>query len=354
MTPIGEGGPASRPAVTHSLLFAAVAALGTGCGGGADEDGDPVGGIERAQASTTPAPAPVSVQHADVVYAASASNPDSYRYTGIQCQGTNWYFWEWGGSSARWASKQPDPVTGVASGTSFNAFSSVASPGETSKRAFRWELHASDPDTAGAGAKRCEMRMAWKEYSYPGKVFARQIGLPANKNNWWAVAVRTEDWSASARSNDWQILWQWHDSYGGDLPPFLDLAAKGNEWYLQATYDTHSTPSTSTLTRLTLWSGTVTPKTWQRFVVKARKDLSTPGNSFVQIWLNGKQIVNYRGPFGYHVTQLDYAKVGLYHWISSKNLWDSVIPARRMWSKGPVLVSDRSGYTWQSINAMLD
>jgi hypothetical protein len=319
-------------------MFAAVAALATA----------------GAQATTAPAPAPVSVQQSDIVYAANASDPNSYKYSAIQCQGGNAYFWEWGGSSGRWVTPIPDPVTGVDSGLTFNAFSTVASPGESTKRAFRWELHRSDPDTAGTDAKRCEMRMSWNEYNYPGKVLARQIGLPANENNWWGVAVRQEDWSPSARSNDYQILWQWHDAYGGDLPPFLNLAAKGNQWSLQATYDTNSTPSNSTLTKMTLWTGTITPNTWQRFIVKARKDMTTPSNSFVQIWLNGTQIVNYHGPFGYQVAQMDYAKVGIYHWISTKNLWDTIQPVRRMWSKGPVLINDRSGYTWQSVDAVLN
>jgi hypothetical protein len=290
----------------------------------------------------------------DVVYNISASDLDSYKYATVQCQGTNSYFWDWGGQYGYFRSPLPLSIVGTGSSGSFLAFSTVASPGESSKSAFHWDVHSTDPDTAGTGSKRCEFSLGWKEYSYPGKVFSRQVGLPANKNYWWGVAVRTEDWAATASVNDWQIVWQFHDGYGGGLPPFLDLAVKGSQWVLQGTYDMSTTPKDSTLKKLVLWSSTMPANTWARFIVKTRKDLVTPANSFVQVWLNGQQIVNYRGPIGYNVPQMDYAKVGVYKWISSANVWSSNVPARRTWTKGPVMVNDRSGYTWQAINGLLD
>jgi hypothetical protein len=286
----------------------------------------------------------------------SASQVDSYRYPTIQCQGNNWYFWDWGGQSGYYKNPQPNPLYGTADGQPFAAFSTVPSPGEAGKAAFQWELRATDPDTAGTGAKRCEFSLGWKEYSYPGKVFARQAGLPANTDLWWAVAVRTEDWSASASGNDWQTLWQWHDAYGGGLPPFLALLAHGQDWTVRMVYDMSPTPSNATLKTIDLWTASVSPDRWARFVVKARKDLVTPSQSYVQVWYDGKQIVDYHGPFGYNVPQMDYAKVGIYHWISAANEWDPSVPSRRMWSKGPVMAYDRAGagYTWDSLDAALD
>jgi hypothetical protein len=178
--------------------------------------------------------------------------------------------------------------------------------------------------------------------------------LPANRDFWWAVAVNTEDRSRASESSDKQILWQWHESYGGDLPPFLALVAYGNRWYLQLIHDPNRNPDNATLTKVRLWGAAITPGTWQRFVVKARKDLAAPNDSYVRVWRNGLRIVDYHGPFGYNVPQTDYAKVGLYKWISASNIWTSSMPARRTWSKGPVQVDDRAGYTWQSIDALLD
>ena len=36
-----------------------------------------------------------------------------------------------------------------------------------------------------------------------------------------------------------------------------------------------------------------------RFIVQARKDTVVPANSYVKVWLDGQQIVDYHGPFGY-------------------------------------------------------
>jgi len=317
--------------------------------------------VATALAATEPEPAPapafVPVQASDVVYNLSASNLETHKYPTLQCQGTNWYFWEWGGSSGYYKSPQPNPLYGTdPSGQQFAAFSTVPSPDEPGKSAFKWELLATDPDTAGTGAKRCEFSLGWKEYSYPGKVLARRAGLPPNKDNWWGVAVRTEDWSSTAVSNDWQTLWQWHDAYGGGLPPFLTLLARGNTWTVQMAYDLSTTPTNSTLKKINLWSSPMPADTWARFVVKARKDLVMPTDSYVQVWLNGQQIVDYLGPFGYNVPQIDYAKVGVYHWLSTANTWNPSVLVRRMWSKGPVFVNDNDGmgYTWQSIDAALD
>jgi hypothetical protein len=310
--------------------------------------------ISFAAAATTAAPAFPAVQAGDVVYKISASDLDSFKYSTVQCQGTNSYFWDWGGQSGYFRNPLPLAVIGSDSSGSFFAFQTGASPDESGKSAFHWEVRPTDPDTAGTGAKRCEFSLGWKEYSYPGKVFTRQVNLPNNQDYWWGVAVRPEDWSASNGVNDWQVLWQFHDAYGGGLSPFLDLAVKGNQWVVQGAYDMSTTPKDSTTKKFALWSSTMPANTWARFIVKARKDLVTPSNSFVQIWLNGQQIVDYHGPIGYNVPQGDYAKVGIYKWISSANAWSPNVPARRMWSKGPVLVNDAPGYSWQSINAILD
>jgi hypothetical protein len=295
------------------------------------------------------------VQPVDVLYKLSAADLDSYKYATLQCQGNNHYFWNWGGSAGSLQAVQPDPLQGVsATGAAFTAFATVPSPGEPGKAAFLWELHATDPDTAGANAKRCEFSLGWREYAYPGKVLSRQIRLPANEDFWWAVAVRPEDWRGTS-SRDSQILWQWHDGYGGGLPPFLSLITYGNRMVIQVTHDMSTTPRNSTLTRVVPWvQDNWTPNSWLRFVVQARKDLVNPANGYVRVWMDGRQIVDYSGPFGYNVTQPDYAKVGIYHWISAANLWDPAMPMRRMHSKGPVQVSHRDGYTWQSIDRLMD
>ena len=306
-------------------------------------------------AVSTAAAAPVAVRPQDIVYRFSAADADSYRRATLQCQGTNKYFTAGKGGGG---GRQEKSLSGGLMGTddqgqSFAAFSVVPSPGEPGKSAFQWQVRPTDPDTAGSGAKRCEFSAGWKDLA-PERSVVRLAGLQANQVNWWAVAVRTDDWAASGEANDWQVLWQWHDAYGGGLPPFLNLSAKGNHWYLQLVYDPNPTPKDATLKRVALWDAPHVPNTWARFVVKSRKDMQSPSSSFVQIWLDGRQVVDYHGLFGYAVPQVDYAKVGIYHWISTANKWHPDVPLRRTWTKGPVQVNDNTGYTWESIDALLD
>lgn len=314
------------------------------------------------QGTVSPNPGVVAVQPTDVLYNLSAADPESYKYPTLQCQGDNHYFWNWGSYSGHYVQPPPNPLYGTdpALGT-FTAFSIAPPQQAEEKPSFQWDVRKTDPDTSGQGAKRCEFSLGWRIMSYPGKVQVDRMGLKANETYWWAVAVKAEDWSSTVRNNenDWQILWQWHDFGGPGLPPYLALHAKGNRWFMQLAYDTNATPSNSTLKKLWPWQAEMRPGTWNRFIVKARKDLTTRENSFVQVWLNGTLIVDYHGPLGYNLPDADYPKVGLYKWFSvspttTPNVWHDSQPARRMWSKGPVQVKDRAGYSWVSIDPLLD
>lgn len=310
------------------------------------------------QGTISPNPNVVAVQPADIVYRVQAGNFDSYKYTTVQCAGRNWPFWVWTGSYGMPMSPSPSVVNSTYTGGIYPAYSTVDSVGEPGTSAFQWEVRPTDLDTAGAGTKRCELSLGWKEYSYPGKVLAKQVGLAPNQDLWWAVAVKTEDWGASAGSNDWQSLWQWHDAHGvNGLPPYVAAMAQGNRWFIRIAHDPNRPPQQEphdrTTTETDIWSEEMPPNTWGRFVVKARKDTVNPADSYLQVWLNGRQIVNYRGPLGYLVPEMDYAKIGVYHW-GGKNQWNPAVPARRMWTKGPVQVLDRPGYSWLSIAPLLD
>ena len=57
---------------------------------------------------------------------------------------------------------------------------------------------------------------------------------------------------------------------------------------------------------------------WNDFVVQAKWSDNQDG--FVNIWWNGKQIVEYRGPVGYELTTGPEFKFGLYHSDSDQTL----------------------------------
>ena len=60
-------------------------------------------------------------------------------------------------------------------------------------------------------------------------------------------------------------------------------------------------------------------------------------DGFLEAWLDGRQIVDYRGPLGFHTPgHRDYAKFGYYNWSTFGS-------SRKVLLRSPVLVADPSG-----------
>jgi len=216
----------------------------------------------------------------------------------------------------------------------------VSDPMSAAASAYYFAARPTDPDTAGTGAKRCE-------HAYR----TAPSLLPWDVPFWFGTRVMTRDLSTTT---DQQAIWQWHDgSTISGLNPILAAFVTGGQLSIVLRYNYNANVSPATTTSITLYQGKWTPNAWVAFDVEAKIAKASPRSGFVKIWMNGRQIVNYSGQVGYNYSPNgDYAKLGLYHWTGG-NAWDMRIPKRELWSKGSVLVLHRTGYTWQSIDALL-
>lgn len=290
-----------------------------------------------------------TVTPADIVYALNPADLTTYRYSTLACLGGNKYWWEWGGSSGRYLTTTLFPLR---DGTGTQRAGVVADPDDRSSRAFELSIMPTDADTSGSGNKRCEMALGWNEYSYPGRVLARTPELPRNRDFWWTLKFRLEDWRAT---KDRQVVFQWLPGSATSAGPMLGLDVWGDKLRLELHSDLRAVPSEQTMTKLIPWQlAGWQPKRWYTVVFRARIDSLAPANGRLAMWLDGAQVLDYRGPVGYPAfgSGGDYAKFGVYHWTGG-NPWDRSVVKRTAWYKGPALVLDRAGYTPATIAALL-
>lgn len=285
----------------------------------------------------------------DIVYAVSPSIAASYQYSTLQCQGQNRYWWDWGGGSGRAAAVNPLPVVAVDGSRRVDV---VADPAGTNLEVFYFATNPTDPDTSGAGNKRCEISLGWTEFAYPGKQKVRSVFLPRGRDFWWVIKFRLGDWRTTT---DRQVVWQWLAGDATDLGPLVNLNVRGKAMRLEIHSDGSTSPSPATMRKVIPWStNDWQPERWYTMVIKAHIDPAVGGGGKLVAWLDADLVLNYVGPLGYTSKRpSDYAKFGLYHWTKN-NPWDMSLPTREAWFKGSALVLDRPGYRYEYISAIVN
>ncbi len=293
------------------------------------------------------APVP-SIAPADIVYALNPADLSTYRFSTVACMGGNNYWWVWGGSQGRYLTTTLFPLREP--GGVLRA-GIVPDPDDPGSLAFESSVKPTDADTSGAGNKRCEIALGWTEYRYPGKLPARKVTLPRNRDFWWAIKFRLEDWRTT---RDRQVIFQWLPGFTTSAGPMMSVSAWGDALRMELHHDYGPSPSSQTMTKLVPWTFTGWhPNRWYTMVMRARIDARTPFNGKLAVWLDGALVLDYRGPIGYtSPTEGDYAKFGLYHWIGG-NPWDMSVIKRTAWYKGPALVLDQPGYTADAVAAVI-
>jgi len=109
-------------------------------------------------------------------------------------------------------------------------------------------------------------------------------------------------------------------------------------------YDTSATPSRNTTVTRVLWATSAwPPNTWITVVTRALVSPNPAASPMISTWINGAQVVNYRGPVGYNTPSAQpYLKHGLYHW-TNLNPWDMTLPQRTVHFRRAVLAADPKG-----------
>ena len=253
----------------------------------------------------------------DILAYASPAYQMPMRNIGVQCQGANAALADLPAST-----QSVDDGTGRLA-TRFGTAGSVASP------VFRLAIGMGDVLPAGR-APRCEI------LSYP----VAGSAIPANTAFWFAVSMWVDDWTGSS---DEQILAQMHISDPRNilLNPFFALVLRGSELRVELRHNALETPSQATTTLVTPARLTLPTRRWVTVTINARMATEASLQPFVRVWLDDRQIVDYRGLWGYVMqpATLAYAKAGLYHWTSG-NAWDAAAPLREMMIGSMALISD--------------
>ena len=207
-------------------------------------------------------------------------------------------------------------------------FGKAPDPADPARTALRMTVLPNDPPTAGA--PRCETTFS------PGAT-----GMPQGRVFWHAFSIHIPEWR---KTTDEQQLMQWHAGDNTNLQPIYSLLVRGTEMRLIMRYDTSATPSRNTTVTRILWATSAwPPNTWITVVTRALVSPNPAASPMISTWINGAQVVNYRGPVGYNTPSAQpYLKHGLYHW-TNLNPWDMTLPQRTVHFRRAVLAADPKG-----------
>ena len=171
------------------------------------------------------------------------------------------------------------------------------------EKAFR---AVAGPSSSSYGNHWCEV----------GRYFA-----DLNTTRWWGFAVFfPEDW-AYDRSNT--VISQVHSANDRELGeeaqvPLLVFRLDGDKLIIETRWDENKVSKIEkygmggTVKNVRLWEGPLELGKWMRFVFHAHFSYEPEGSGFVQVWLDGEQIVDYKGPNAFNNEAQLSLRVGLY------------------------------------------
>jgi hypothetical protein len=125
-----------------------------------------------------------------------------------------------------------------------------------------------------------------------------------------------------ALNADWMILGQVHhrndEGESGGSPPFAIELNDGVMRVISRTSDEKI--RTSNAPSKTLWKDDAQIERGHWYDVKAEIKFDPFGNGAVNMWLDGQQIINYKGAIGYNDDEGGYLKMGIYRRASSETV----------------------------------
>lgn len=212
-------------------------------------------------------------------------------------------------------------------------FGKVVDPLDSARQGLAFQVHPSDPDTSGAN--RTELRMP--------------DNIEMDKVYWVALSVYVYDWGTLALEDRALFGTQIHsgDNSLGLSPSFsIYTLANGRNFKIAARWSTDSKPTPSNSVGVNYAEQPIPFGRWIDFVFKFKHN--TAGAGFLQVWMDGTQIVEHQGNLGFNTPGFsDYAKFGYYNWSSEMN------SARKVLLRAPTLVADPTGtkYTPEQLRA---
>ncbi len=133
------------------------------------------------------------------------------------------------------------------------------------------------------------------------------VTFPKSEVIWNAYRVKIADgFSIPSDKHSWFIVGQWHGSKNDKRPPYIAAEVYGTDLVFRRRYILNGKPTSSEVYRM----HNVPRGTWLNIVME-HKVSATDG--LLNIWLNGRQVVNFNGPLGYwDHDEAGYWKFGIY------------------------------------------
>jgi hypothetical protein len=200
-----------------------------------------------------------------------------------------------------------------------------ADPVNAGKQALAFQLALSDGTTSGKTARRSELSGA--------------TNVVFNSVYWVALKVYVYDWGNLGTSEGSLFGTQMHSGNNDlSLSPSFAIVTRdsGRNMAIEARWSTSSSPSQMNDVTARYALQPIPFGRWIDFVFKFRHNVS--GSGFLQVWMDGQQIVNHTGNLGYNTPGFeDYVKFGYYNWSGSGST------PRKVLLRSPVLVADPTG-----------
>jgi hypothetical protein len=273
--------------------------------------------------STTPTdpaptdPAPSAIAPSDIITRATADVPFSQQ-NGYTAQCINTY-----------TSSTQIPESGIHGATLPDGetlrLGKTRDPANSLRNTLSFQVRNSDPTTSNG--KRSELAIT--------------PNIEMNKVYWIAFSAYIHDWGTLATGDDALFGTQMHtgdNQAGVGGPSFgLNTTRNGRTFRVQARYSTSSTPTASNAISVKFAEYPIPFGRWTDFVLKFKHN--TSGNGFLQVWMDGQMIADYKGSLGYNTGMKDYAKFGYYNWTASAM---NSTP-RKVLLREPTIVADPTG-----------
>jgi len=172
----------------------------------------------------------------------------------------------------------------------------VGSPARSGSKAVKFTLKKKDPLTAGS--KRAELKLD---------------SVPANSEQWYAFSVFFP--SDFVPDPEMEIIAQWHnvpDFNQGEKwrTPALYLRPKNGKLYIQRRWDSRPVNDNNPQGRETIDLGAYKTNAWTDFVFHVK--WSYKGDGLLEVWQDGKLVVQKQGPNTYNDAKGPYFKFGIY------------------------------------------
>jgi hypothetical protein len=139
-----------------------------------------------------------------------------------------------------------------------------------------------------------------------------------NKVYWVAFRAYVRDWGDESSEGLFGTQIHSGDNSRGLSPSFAVNMSGARNFRIESRYSSSTSPSQSNSITTRHGDHPIKFGQWMDFVIKFKHN--TSGNGFLQAWVDGQQIVDYKGSLGFNTPGYkDYFKFGLYNWMRYSN-----------------------------------